>query len=788
MTTSTLLDARDVAALVDVARRVVPMTWGLDTFVAANPLHGFEHLPFEEAAEHAADLFDARAYPPARDAEGRAVLPPLRIGRRPATALLRYGTAAVADLVDAVVAHWCATHHGAPAQGAADGLYRSWTAHAVHDPDLRRLIGADLRRIVAALPDQPEHAVAHVLGELGVGRNAVVAYLEAQLARLPGWAAAFARRSDQHEPGALVDFVATRLAVEHLLLAARVPVATPPAPDEDVAGEMERTRRLADAQTAAEAEYRDRLLGALQDHRGAAPTVPVDAQVVCCIDVRSEGLRRHLEQTGAYETLGFAGFFGLPIAFAGADAHESAEPNGHAGAAEPHCPVILDPRATITDEAPARRHDVHDAFVSAKSGSCSGYVLADAAGWVLGLAAMASSLAPTGVARLGRALRKPADRRRLRIDEHDDDRGLSPAEQAELALGALTAMGLTTGFAPLVVLCGHRSDHRNNPYRSALHCGACGGNPGGDNARVLATICNRAEVRAALAARGIVIGDDTWFVGAEHETTDDVVILLDTETIPARFADRVAALQRDLAVAGAANRDERLARSAGVVARRRSARRSVDPALVAPEWGLAGNAAIVVGPRSLTAGADLDRRVFLHSYAAGDDPSAAVLEAIMTGPVVVAHWISAQYYFSSVDPQRFGAGRKPFHNVIGRIGVGEGASFDLRTGLPLESVSFDGRLVHEPLRLLVVVDAPTERVDLVVARNPVLRRLTDNGWVSVVARHGDAADGFAIRGRDGTWAPWRREDAAGSDTPPVGHDDQAPDPLSVPEPDVEAIG
>ena len=103
-----------------------------------------------------------------------------------------------------------------------------------------------------------------------------------------------------------------------------------------------------------------------------------------------------------------------------------------------------------------------------------------------------------------------------------------------------------------------------------------------------------------------------------------------------------------------------------------------------------GNAAVVVGPRSLTAGRDLQRRVFLHSYDPVEDRDGAALGAILTGPLVVGHWISTQYYFSSVDPVRHGAGTKPLHNVVGGIGVYEGPGGDLRVGLPLESVQFAG--------------------------------------------------------------------------------------------------
>lgn len=750
------LDPRDVHTLVDVARRVVPMTWGLDTFVAANPLHGFEDQPFEDAAVEVADLFDARVYPGGRDEAGRVRLISARAPRRPSRRLVAAGTDAVADTVDSFVAHWCATHRAltdsAVTDRAVDGrgdLYADWRRLAPYDPDLGRCGGAGHRARVSALPEAAEEAVVFLLAERGIARSGAVAYLEAQLARLPGWAAAFAREVDTGHRQALVRFAATRLAVEHLL----VP-GGPPGRGLDAVGRPVRRdaeHAAAQALAAAEAAYRDDLLGRLAAAPDRDDTTAPEAQVVFCIDVRSEGVRRPLEALGPYETLGFAGFFGLPIAIG----------DGHDGEAVPHCPVILDPRATVIDTG--RRHDdaLHDRFVSAKTAPASGYVLADAAGWLLGIETLGTSLAPRWWDRVSRLRRRPTEEAALVVDaseELPDDVGLVLHDQVQVALSALTAMGLTRDFAPLVVFCGHHSDHRNNPFRSALHCGACGGNPGGTNARVLAAICNRPEVRDALAAEGIVIGADTWFLGATHETTDDVVTLLDVALAPEHLAGPIERLVAALDAAGRHSRDERVRRQPGSPVSKRRPLRSKDPAQVVPDWGLARNAAIVIGSRDLSAHTDLDRRVFLHSYRGEDDPDGAVLEAIMTGPVVVAHWINAQYYFSTVDPLRFGAGSKPFHNVIGRLGVAEATSCDLRTGLPFESVAFGGKAFHEPLRLLVVVDAPAGRVDHVIGRNPVLRRLGGNGWVRFVARPTDPAVGpFAERGRTGSWSPWQTE-------------------------------
>ena len=163
------------------------------------------------------------------------------------------------------------------------------------------------------------------------------------------------------------------------------------------------------------------------------------------------------------------------------------------------------------------------------------------------------------------------------------------------------------------------------------------------------------------------------------------------------------------------------------------AARATNWAEVRPEWGLAGCAAFIAAPRGVTAGADLGGRAFLHSYDWRADAGFATLELILTAPVVVASWISLQYYGSSVAPEVFGGGNKLIHNVVGGIGVVQGNGGTLRPGLPWQAVHDGENLAHEPLRLSVLIEAPQEAIIEILARHDSVRALFDNGWLHLFA-------------------------------------------------------
>ncbi len=638
-------------------------------------------------------------------------------------------------------------------------LFMAWKDEASLDrtPEVMGLPG--FRSVVRSLPDDPVAAAELVLHVLDVPDAALESYLHALALGVGGWAGyaariVFERGLDNQQDDTLVQFIAVLLGWELALFRTLerhaqtdvwndvCGVLTQLADRPEVGQELATLLVLQDAFDRSEQR---RLIEQLANrhveptHEATSDASRPSAQAVFCIDVRSEVFRRNLESVAdSIDTIGFAGFFGFPIDFV---------PIAHDGG-EAQCPVLLTPAFTATESLadPARvqeafedrrlAHHVRRAWKSFKMGAISCF----------------SFVGPVGLLYLPKMFSDTYGK--TRPSSRPEDEGLQawavesktpsiaiPLEtQVQLAEGALRGMSLTSGFAPIVLIVGHGANTANNPYNSGLDCGACGGHTGESNARVAAAILNDPAVRNGLAECGVLVPHDTWFVAALHDTTTDTITLFDRSSIPPTHAQPVATLHQQLGEASQRCRSERAPRL-GVLADQdvdaAIFRRSTDWAQVRPEWGLAGCRGFIAAPRAFTRDLDLEGRTFLHSYDWTQDRGFSVLELIMTAPVVVASWINLQYYGSTVENLLFGSGNKTLHNVVGRSGILEGNGGDLRVGLPWQSLHDGKVLQHEPLRLNVVIRAPRDAINTVLANHEHVRHLFDNGWIYLLAMGDD---------------------------------------------------
>lgn len=783
---STHFTLSPVAEAVEASIRLIPPSWPLASSVAVNPFLGQASETLAEAGSRLARgggiaiamprqwYADQIAKGTIVDRHLQAALEASPHAGKPANivrlreAALQDGASVSATVTIATMAaeasgidwpaiiadrfgNWAAGYfdHGQALWPVLRGrsAWAAWCAYATHDlaPEILGLKG--FARGVAEVPQDPLAAIEQAVAILGITPEGLETYFHTLLLSLGGWAQ-FARYelwqaelAGEHD-GTLSDLLAVRLQWEVALLqqyhdrltgpwaAAKAHLVQPRETDPElVIDEI--------LQEAAERAAQDRLADTLAQ----GPVEPSEGrpslQAAFCIDVRSEVFRRALEALDpSIRTIGFAGFFGLAAEHRGFASDEK----------ERRLPVLLNPGVTSSTADPAL--DAQDLAARYKA-------RAKRAWGRFKLAAVSSFafVEATGPVYLGKLVRDA-----LGLNANKVPGGPTPRFDPPLPIDAridaaatvLRAMSLTSGFAPVVLLAGHGANVVNNAHASGLHCGACGGYSGEVNARLLAGLLNDPAVRAGIAGRGIVIPKDTVFVAALHDTTTDRVTLYDADGLAG-----LEELRRWLDQAGRQCRMERALRLPRARSGEDIPARSVNWAEVRPEWALAGCQAFIAAPRHRTSGRSLAGKAFLHDYDWRQDEANgfAVLELILTAPVVVASWISLQYYGSCVAPAAFGSGNKLLHNVVGGIGVVEGNGGNLRAGLAWQSVHDGESFAHEPLRLTVCVEAPTEAMSAILARHPQVRALFDNRWLHLVAMDGEGRLAQRYAG-DLAWEPF----------------------------------
>lgn len=764
-------------AIADACERIPPL-WPLQSFVAVNPFVGLSGRTFTDACalmnrvtrggmlmpaayyreQGAENITDADLQNALAQTDSELSVQDLNhwLGQDeptpaptiPTVAQLydaQHGTSWKPFIIDEV-SKWCSAFYD---QGQASwrmpwrdqDFFDAWKSASWDDanPEMMGLRG--FRDLVRALPEDANTAIAQFLEELNVSPQKAADFMHRQLMSIGGWSAYtryLAREKEMRgqSDDSLAQLLAIRLAYDVAMLrfASTAFVAEW---EELVANSSQpEVAEITPAylwQLAAEIAHQRQLVAKIRGANQsavAASKARATVQAAFCIDVRSEVFRRHFEAAmPTIQTIGFAGFFGFAIEYVPLGAQ-----NGNA-----QCPVLLLPKhrieATPTDATSAQTAQIMEnihfsqrlgrAWNSFKTSAISCFAFVETAGVLAGGKLVKSSCA---------------------LPHHEHETTTHPAvkdaisldDQIATAAGALKGMSLTHDFARVVLLCGHGSHTTNNPYASGLDCGACGGHAGDANARVAVAVLNDSLVRGGLKEQGILVPDDTYFVAGLHNTTTDEVTLYDLENAPASHLLELENLRQALCIAGQGARTER-ANSLGLEDTGPTSlygkvkQRSNDWSQTRPEWGLAGNAAFIVAPRARTSQLDLNGRAFLHNYDVADDPQGAVLEAIMSAPMVVGSWINLQYYASSANNAQWGSGNKTIHNVVGTLGVWEGNAGDLQVGLPLQSVHNGERFVHEPLRMSVMIEAPRAMMERVIIAQQSVRELCDNGWIHLIA-------------------------------------------------------
>lgn len=782
------------------AARAIPPLWPLDSSVAVNPFLGQAREGLAEAGARLARVAGAPVAMPRRWyrqkisagiisdrdllgawAEAPSNLRPVDLASLKAAAALEApkGRAlrSVAELAAEVSRRdWpglIAERFGAWAAGYFDegqalwaaprggSAYAAWRSTAMHDltPEILGLQGFALH--VSETPDSALAATARAVRRLGLREAALETYFHqilislggwSQFARYKLWQAELAGGSDD----AIGDLLAIRLIWEEALfirhkaqideswaeVRARHAAPLEPTPDLVIDSILQAAaERAAQRALAATLEIAAPLQG---DDRPAL-------QAAFCIDVRSELFRRALESLSPkIRTLGFAGFFGLP----------AAHRRFASDVEEKRLPVLLRPAIRSASGGSESEAAARSARIKARGKRAWGR-------FKLAAVSSFSFVEASGPLYVGKLI---ADSLRLHRDNLPNDpaphfdAGTDLAARIKLAEGVLRGMSLTGGFGRLVLLVGHGAAVVNNPHASALQCGACGGYSGDVNARLMASLLNDDAVRDGLARRGLAIPADTLFIAGLHDTTTDRFALYAEDNPSRPHAPDLEQARAWLAAAGKIARGERALRLPRACRAEKIAKRSRDWAETRPEWGLAGCNAFIAAPRRRTSGKNLEGRAFLHDYDWTTDRTFGVLELILTAPVVVASWISLQYYGSTVAPELFGSGNKLLHNVTGGIGVVEGNGGLLRAGLPWQSVHDGERYVHDPLRLSVCIEAPSDAITEILARHDDVRALFDNGWLHLFALGEDGRMSWRYAG-DLSWVALGEPDAAGAGSP-----------------------
>jgi uncharacterized protein YbcC (UPF0753/DUF2309 family) len=746
---------------IEKAAKVIGKTWPLYSFVTSNPLSGYENSHFNEAVLNAKHYLNATIFP--KPAIFQQALKTGEIESEILSNLLKeYNLHGTPEFyldqmendrlevlnpmheLDVMMSKWLAAFMDEglaewEMPGKEEGFYLAWRKLAKYDKALSI-------KSISDIPASSTKALNDVLKEFNVEEYQEI--FTQHLAALPGWTGYINYRTatdsnwQKEYPISLEQYLAVRLWVAKKLNISILQNKTSNAAVKDAQLKYVWLK-------AWEQSWQKDMIHVVRNAPASKEDEKrPDAQLVFCIDTRSELIRRHVEAQGNYETFGYAGFFGIAMDYT----------NLEDDITRKSCPPIVGSAYQVTEISASDKHQ--EMITYRKKNEVSkfkayffkrmknmlpstfGYV--EGSGLFYGFSLIGRTLSAGSLYRFNNknknSFENIAEPQINCTNTQTENEGIPLADKVAIVKSAFDLTGWKN-FAPLVVFAGHGSHTVNNPFASSLDCGACAASPGRHNARMLAKLANLKEVREVLATKHkLVIPSDTVFIGAEHNTTTDEIEIFDA-AVPVSHQQKLKQLKENLKNAQKTATKDRLGVENSVASAERKAN---DWGETRPEWGLAKNAGFIVAPRSLTKDTNLNSRCFLHSYDWRQDFTGAALEGIMQGPMVVTQWINNHYYFSTVDNNIFGGGSKITHNVTGRFGVVQGNGGDLKMGLPLQSVSkTDSKMYHQPLRLSVLINAPLPRIIDILTRNENLKSLLDNEWIYLMVM--DPTDDNSIK-------------------------------------------
>lgn len=578
----------------------------------------------------------------------------------------------------------------------------------------KSLSDSKYRALINKLPNDPLFALETVLSKLEIAPLSLTQLFEYVYTILPGWHGFIkwiqSRNTEKFFPKncSLTEMALIwccyayieKISFKNVRLYKASDLASSPISEEDAQAIWQR---------AFELNYQETLLSALNQKN--SKIISPAAQFIFCIDVRSEAIRRHIEDIDDYETFGYAGFFGTTFWLKKIDSRSF----------QSQAPALIEPNMIVQESTKqtffsSLKTVLGQMISNSRKNKFSTFAFFEIIGSYLILALLQKTFVPKLI---DKNINSSISYSHCFLDPSQID------QTASNMVTFLKTIGITNRFAPIVVICGHRARTSNNPYHASFECGACGGHSGELNSKITCEILNHPKIRSLLAKKNLMIPESTIFVPAVHETTTDKLIIDNTRL------ENNAHLNQIRTNISQALLNLKSERNGQLPITKKDEIKPYHYAELIPELGLINNAAMIIGSRRLTTNSNLNARVFLHSYEWEQDPDGYILENIMKGPMIVAHWINAQYYFSTTDPNIYGAGNKAIHNVVSNLGVLSGNQSDLKIGLPLQSLFYQNRRIHDPLRLLVVIEAPTTTIDKVFRRNPDIQSLFDNQWINL---------------------------------------------------------